>query len=83
MRSATRSPGYTVVFGLVVGIYINDDFIHDGLVQTGHMRPIARLGYMDFSVVTPESMFSLNRPIASHDGQTAELVPGPWDGVYR
>ncbi len=77
------SPGYTVVFGLVVGIYIDDAFISDGRVQTGQMRPIARLGYMDFSMVTPESMFSLNRPIASDDGLTAELVPGPWDGVYR
>ena len=78
-----KSPGYTVVFGMVVGIYIDDAFIHDGLVQTGQMRPISRLGYMDYSVVTPESMFSLNRPIASDDGHTAELVPGPWDGVYR
>ncbi len=81
--TGSKTPGYTVVIGLVVGIYIDDDFIRDGLVQTGHMRPIARLGYMDYSVVTPESMFSLNRPIASDDGQSAELVPGPWDGVYR
>jgi len=79
----SKAPGYTVVFGTVVGIYIDDAFIHDGLVQTGQMRPIARLGYMDYSVVTPESMFSLNRPIASDDGQAAALVPGPWDGVYR
>ena len=81
--TGAKSAGYTVVFGLVVGIYIDDAFIHDGLVQTGEMRPIARLGYMDYSVVTPESMFSLNRPIASDDGATAELVPGHWDGVYR
>ncbi len=78
-----RSPPWTMVIGSVVGIYIDDAFIVDGLVQTGRMRPLARLGYMDYSVVTPESMFSLNRPIASEDGQTASLVPGPWDGVYR
>lgn len=78
-----KSPGYTVVFGSVVGIYIDDAFIHDGMVRTAQMRPIARLGYMDYSVVTPETMFTLNRPIASEDGMSADLVPGPWDGVYR
>jgi hypothetical protein len=34
-------------------------------------------------VVSPESMFTLNRPTASEDGQTAQVQPGPWDGVYR
>ena len=58
-------------------------FIHEGIVDTGAMRPLARLGYMDFSVVTPESIFSMNRPIATDDGHSATLVPGPWDGVYR
>lgn len=78
-----KGPGYTLVIASVVGIYIDEAFIRDGLVHTGEMRPIARLGYMDYSVVTPESMFTLNRPIASADGTTAELLPGPWDGVYR
>ena len=75
--------GSTVVFGEVVGVYIDDAFISDGRVDTGAMRPLARLGYMDYSVVTPESMFTMNRPIASDDGQGASLVPGPWDGTYR
>ncbi|MCX7272517.1 MAG: flavin reductase family protein [Burkholderiales bacterium] len=74
---------FIVVFGLVVGIYINDEFIQDGLVDTPAMRPLARLGYMDYSVLTPETVFSLNRPMASEDGRSATLVPGPWDGVYR
>jgi len=38
---------------------------------------------MDFSVVTPDNTFTMNRPLASADGQTATLQPGPWDGVYR
>ena len=74
---------YTVVFGLVVGIYIDDAFIKDGLVQTGEMRALARLGYMDYSVLTPDNMFTMNRPLASDDGLSAEVAPGPWDGVYR
>jgi flavin reductase (DIM6/NTAB) family NADH-FMN oxidoreductase RutF len=73
---------YTVVFGEVVGIYIDDAFIRDGMVQTGAMRPIARMGYMEYAAVSPESVFALNRPVASADGLSAAL-PGEWDGTYR
>ena len=55
-------PANSVVFGQVVGIYIDDSFIKGGIVDTGAMRPIARLGYMDYAVVTPETVFSINRP---------------------
>lgn len=75
--------GYTMVIGEVLAVYIDDQYIQDGIVDTGRMRPVARLGYMDYSVVTPESMFTLNRPTASADGLTAQVRPGPWDGVYR
>jgi len=51
-----------VVFGQVVGIHIDDRFVKDGMVDTGAMRPIARLGYMEYSVVTPETMFAIDRP---------------------
>ena len=80
---AAPAEGYTVVIGEVVAVYIDDAYVQDGLVQTGKMRPLARLGYMDYSVVTPESMFSLNRPLASDDGLSAQVQPGPWDGIYR
>lgn len=75
--------GYTMVIGEVLAVYIDDRYIDDGIVQTGAMRPLARLGYMDYAVVSPESMFTLNRPTASDDGLTAQVQPGPWDGVYR
>jgi len=74
---------YTLVFGHVVGIYINDAVIQDGLVQTAEMRLLARMGYMDYAVVTPDTSFTLNRPKASADGLSATVQPGPWDGVYR
>jgi flavin reductase (DIM6/NTAB) family NADH-FMN oxidoreductase RutF len=74
---------YTLVFGEVVGVYIDDAYIRDGLVLTAQMRPIARMGYMEYTTVTPESVFTLNRPLASADGLSAQLEPGPWDGVYR
>ena len=74
---------YTVVFGHVVGVYIADEFIKQGLVDTGAMRALARLGYMDYAVITPESMFTLNRPLATEDGLSAQAAPGAWNGVYR
>ena len=49
----------------------------------GLLFALARLGYMDYSVLTPESMFTMNRPLASDDGLSASVKPGPWDGVYR
>ena len=81
---ATSAPvGYTMVIGEVLAVYIDDRYVEDGIVLTGKMRPVARLGYMDYAVVTPDSMFTLNRPTASDDGLTAHVQPGPWDGVYR
>jgi flavin reductase (DIM6/NTAB) family NADH-FMN oxidoreductase RutF len=73
---------YTVVFGTVVAVYIDDAFVKDGMVDTGAMRPIARMGYMQYSVVRPETVFELNRPEAAADGKSA-AVPASWDGVYR
>lgn len=75
--------GYTMVIGEVVAVHIDDALIHDGIVDTGRMRALARLGYMDYAVLGPETLFTLNRPTASADGTQAELLPGPWDGVYR
>ncbi len=60
--------GYYMVIGLVVGIHIDDRFITDGLVNTSAMRPIARLGYMDYAVVTPETTFTIGRPNVDKDG---------------
>jgi flavin reductase (DIM6/NTAB) family NADH-FMN oxidoreductase RutF len=55
-------PRNWVVFGQVVGVYIDDRFVKEGMVDTGAMRPIGRLGYMDYAVVTPETMFAIDRP---------------------
>ena len=74
---------HTLVIGLVTSVYIDDKFIKNGLVDTVAMRPIARMGYMDYAVVTPESAFTLNRPEVSADGCSAEVKAGEWDGVYR
>ena len=56
-----------VVFGQVVGVYIDDAFIRDGKLDTAAMPPIARAGYHDYFVGTPETKFSLRRPKGGGD----------------
>ena len=52
-----------LVIGEVVGVHIEDRFIVDGIVDTAAMRPIMRAGYMDYFVATPDTKFSLKRPM--------------------
>jgi flavin reductase (DIM6/NTAB) family NADH-FMN oxidoreductase RutF len=53
---------YFLVIGQVIGIHIEDRFLVDGRVDTAAMRPIARAGYRDYFVATPETRFSITRP---------------------
>jgi hypothetical protein len=64
--------GYSVVFGLVIGIHIDNSVIKNGIVDTAAMRPIARLGYMDYTVVTPETVFTIHRPDVDAAGNVFE-----------
>jgi flavin reductase (DIM6/NTAB) family NADH-FMN oxidoreductase RutF len=61
-----------VVFGQVVGVYIDDRFLVDGRLDTAAMKPIARCGYDEYAVV--EEVFRMTRPSAadlSADGTQA------------
>jgi flavin reductase (DIM6/NTAB) family NADH-FMN oxidoreductase RutF len=49
-----------VVFGQVVGVYMEDRFIRNGRFDTAAARPIARCGYQDYAVV--DEMFQITRP---------------------
>jgi flavin reductase (DIM6/NTAB) family NADH-FMN oxidoreductase RutF len=61
LRDAAGRPSEAfLVCGEVVGIHIDDRFIADGRVDTAAMRPMARLGYRDYAVVS--STMSLARP---------------------
>lgn len=52
--------GYIVIIGQVVGIHLDEAVIVDGKVDVTKLRPIARLGYMDYAVV--DAVFSMDRP---------------------
>jgi flavin reductase (DIM6/NTAB) family NADH-FMN oxidoreductase RutF len=58
---------YFLVIGQVVGVYIDDRFIEDGVVDTAAMRPIMRAGYRDYFLVTPENRFAMTRPRGGGD----------------
>ena len=55
-----------LVIGEVVGVHIDDNFIVDGRFDTAKARPLARLGYKDYSAV--ERIFELARPAGGGDG---------------
>jgi flavin reductase (DIM6/NTAB) family NADH-FMN oxidoreductase RutF len=50
----------TIVIGAVVGIYIDDRFIKDGRIDSVGMRPVARLGYSEYTVA--DTLFRMRRP---------------------
>ena len=50
-----------VVFGEVVGVYIDEHFVKDGMLDTAAMKPVARCGYADQYAVV-ERLFSMTRP---------------------
>ncbi len=53
-------PPNVVVFGLVVGVHIDEAVIVGGRVDVLKYRPVARLGYFDYTSV--DSVFSMDFP---------------------
>lgn len=49
-----------VVFGEVVGVHIEDRYLVEGRVDTVALRPIGRLGYLDY--VEVNNAFAMERP---------------------
>lgn len=66
---------YYLVIGQVVGVFIDDRFIRDGIVDTAAMRPILRGGYRDYFVATPEARFTMTRPRGGGDPAAEGAVP--------
>ena len=50
----------TVVFGEVIGVHIDERVLTDGRIDFLKLRPVGRLGYLDF--VEVDSSFSMPRP---------------------
>jgi flavin reductase (DIM6/NTAB) family NADH-FMN oxidoreductase RutF len=67
-----------VTFGRVIGVHINDDLIIDGRVDICRAKPIARMGYMDYTCV--EQVFEMVAP--SRQGKAFAVLRAA-DGVQR
>jgi flavin reductase (DIM6/NTAB) family NADH-FMN oxidoreductase RutF len=50
----------TITIGRVVGIHIDERLVTDGMVDITKARPVARLGYLDYTVV--DEVFAIKRP---------------------
>lgn len=63
-----------IVIGEVVGIHIDEAVLVEGLIDVSSVRPLARLGYMDYCVV--DEVFEIRRPgePAAPLGRKAEPV---------
>jgi flavin reductase (DIM6/NTAB) family NADH-FMN oxidoreductase RutF len=73
LPSADEAYPNKVIFGRVIAIHIDDRVIVDGKVNLAAIKPIARLGYMDYTVV--ETIFTMPRPVLE------ELTPPEEEGV--
>tara|TARA_E500000331_G_scaffold351707_1_gene398890 strand:+ start:645 stop:1286 length:642 start_codon:yes stop_codon:yes gene_type:complete len=63
LPNTTGNNQYTVVFGEVIGVHINDDLImENGQIDIGRLHPIARMGYQDYAEVTLDTVFTMERP---------------------
>jgi len=58
------------VIGRVVGVHIDERFIRNGLLDTAAMKPIARGGYHDYSVLTES--FTMRRPASVEETRALE-----------
>lgn len=58
----TKMAVHHAVFGQVVGVHIDDSAIsEDGIFEVGRVKPIARLGYKDYSWVDDTNMFQMEK----------------------
>ena len=62
LRSHREEYRNLVVFGEVIGIHIRDEVMTDGMVDMSKFKPIARLGYLDYSIT--DNVFSMPFPDA-------------------
>ena len=58
LKSNSKKNG-TVVIGEVIGIFINNNFIKDGRVDSTSMRYVARMGYSEYTTIS--SKFKMER----------------------
>jgi flavin reductase (DIM6/NTAB) family NADH-FMN oxidoreductase RutF len=59
VQSSGKRTINSLVLGEVVNVHIDDSVIVDGNIDMARIRPIARLGYMDYTSV--DNIFTMHR----------------------
>jgi flavin reductase (DIM6/NTAB) family NADH-FMN oxidoreductase RutF len=59
-QTISKPTNTIIVFGEVVGIHIDEAILTDGMIDIAKAQPVARMGYMDFTVV--RDVFQMFRP---------------------
>ncbi|HEY1507058.1 MAG TPA: flavin reductase family protein [Stellaceae bacterium] len=58
--------GHNLIIGRVIGVHIRDEVLKDGRIDITRIRPLARMGYLDYTSV--QEIFTMPPP----DGPNAE-----------
>jgi len=74
-----RETGGVVVFGQVVGMHIDERFMKNGRFDLAAVRPIARCGYDEYTVV--ERVFAMERPAGGGNAYGGGEAQGRAAGV--
>lgn len=75
LPGSTSETNCYLVVGRVVGVHIADEvFTHDGRVDIARLRPLSRLGYMDYATVTDS--FELLPDVEMHSGLLRSYAGG-------
>jgi flavin reductase (DIM6/NTAB) family NADH-FMN oxidoreductase RutF len=62
LPTATEDPHFcSLILGRVVGVYIDDSILTNGMVDVTKIKPLSRLGYMDYAAI--EEVFEMERPV--------------------
>jgi flavin reductase (DIM6/NTAB) family NADH-FMN oxidoreductase RutF len=65
LPSHDENSRHGMVIGEVVGVHIAEDVLTGGLIDMAKLRPIARLGYMEYCVV--DETFTMARPTIANE----------------
>ena len=76
-----KNAGNHMVIGHVIGIYIDEKYIKDGLFDIRAVKPVGRLGYMDYGIINETNFVTKNRPKLDEKGKLSLVKE--WDGTFK
>jgi flavin reductase (DIM6/NTAB) family NADH-FMN oxidoreductase RutF len=66
--------GHNLIIGRVVGIHIKDEVLKDGRIDITGIRPLARMGYLDYTSV--QEVFTMPPPDGPNSEQSRRGLEG-------